>query len=193
MLPFGVFITGVGGQGILLASEILSDVALAAGKDVKKSEVHGMAQRGGTVVCAVRFGEKVYSPVIAEAEADVILSFEMMETLRNIKFASPNAKIIASKRKIPPAAVSMGETTYPDDIEDRIKTKYPDALLIDAQKIAIEAGSVKADNVVLLGALSNHLPFSDDIWEKAIAGRVPPKTIDINMKAFALGKAATNK
>ena len=190
MKPFGVYITGVGGQGILLASEVLSEVAMIAGKDIKKSEVHGMAQRGGNVVSAVRFGEKVHSPVISEAEADVLLSFEPMEALRNIKFLSPKGKMITSTRTIPPSSVSSGKATYPTDIQERIAKVFPDAIFLDALEIAVKAGSVRAVNIVLLGALSNYLEFTDEQWIEAIKKRVPPKTIDTNIKAFELGKEA---
>ncbi|MFP4460342.1 MAG: indolepyruvate oxidoreductase subunit beta [Candidatus Zixiibacteriota bacterium] len=190
MKSFGVYITGVGGQGILLASEVLSEVAMSAGLDVKKSEVHGMAQRGGNVVSAVKFGEKVSSPVISEAEADVLLSFEPMEALRNLKFANPKGKVITSTRQIPPSTVSSGMADYPEDIIERIKKGFDDAVFIPALKLAVEAGSARAVNIVLLGALSNHLEFSDQQWKAAIEKWVPAKTLEINMKAFEAGKDA---
>ncbi len=190
---FGVYITGVGGQGILLASEVLSDVAMAAGLDIKKSEVHGMAQRGGNVVSAVRFGKKVHSPVISEGEADVLLSFEPMEALRNIRFANPKGIFITSTRTIPPASVSSGKAEYPSDIEERITKAIPNAIFLDALKIANEAGTSKAVNIVLLGALSNHLQFSQDDWKAAITKWVPAKFREVNMKAFELGREAGKK
>jgi indolepyruvate ferredoxin oxidoreductase beta subunit len=190
MRPFGVFITGVGGQGILLASEILSDVAMSAGKDVKKSEVHGMAQRGGNVVSAVRFGDIVHSPVISEAEADVILSFEPMEALRNIRFADPGGTIITNTRRISPASVSSGQAVYPEDINERIKAVYPKAEFLDAQAIAEEAGSVKAVNVVLWVPFQIILisPLKTGILQ--ISRWVPAKSLEINMKAFEMGRNA---
>ncbi len=183
-----IFITGVGGQGIILASELLSDVALFGGYDVKKSEVHGMAQRGGSVVSAVRFGEKVYSPVISEGEADVLLAFEPLEALRTLHFAKPEGKVIVNSRPIMPATVASGAATYPQDVFDRIRREVPDVLIIDGYALAKQAGSTRTVNVVLLGALSNFLPFSEDDWMKAIERRVPPKYLEQNKTAFKLGR-----
>ncbi len=190
---FGVYITGVGGQGILLASEVLSDVAMQAGLDVKKSEVHGMAQRGGNVVSAVRFGKEVQSPVISEGEADVLLSFEPMEALRNIRFANPEGILITSTRTIPPSSVSSGQAEYPEDIQDRIKKAFPGAKFLNALELAVKAGTSKAVNIVLLGALSNYLDFSDEDWDNAIEKWVPAKFLDVNKRAFELGKEAAAK
>lgn len=190
---FGVYIAGVGGQGILLASELLSEVARMAGWDVKKSEVHGMAQRGGSVVGHIKFGKKVASPLIAEAEADVLLSFERMEALRHINFLKPGGKIVVNDQQIAPAPVAAGTMEYPDDIWDRIKAVVDDAVLVPGARLAREAGSVRATNIVLLGALSVFLPFDKGLWTEAIKVRVPPGTIDINLKAFELGRAATER
>jgi indolepyruvate ferredoxin oxidoreductase beta subunit len=181
-----VFISGVGGQGILLASEILSDVALAHGLDVKKSEVHGMAQRGGSVVSHVRFGEKVYSPVIAEGEADLLVSFEKMEALRWIHYVSPEGTVVVNDQEIVPS----GMERYPEGVVEELLKRAPDAHLIDALKLANEAGHARAVNTVMLGAFANYLDFYDEDWHEAISKRVPPKTIDINLRAFELGKAA---
>ncbi len=181
-----VFISGVGGQGILLASEILSEVALARGMDVKKSEVHGMAQRGGSVVSHVRFGEKVYSPVIAEREADLLVSFEKMEALRWIHYLAPNGTVIVNTQEIVPS----GLEEYPKGMDDGIRERRPDAHFLDAFALAKEAGNARAVNTVMLGAFSNYLDFSEDEWKKAIEARVPKKTIEINLKAFELGRAA---
>lgn len=185
-----IFITGVGGQGIILASELLSDVALFGGYDVKKSEVHGMAQRGGSVVSGVRFGPKVYSPVISEGEADVLLAFEPLEALRTLHFAKPEGKVIVNSRPIMPATVASGAATYPADVFDQIKSFVPDVIILNAYDLAAQAGTTRAVNVVLLGTLSNFLPFSDEDWEKAIERRVPPKYVEANKKAFYLGKEA---
>lgn len=181
-----VFIAGVGGQGILLASEILSDVALAKGLDVKKSEVHGMAQRGGSVVSHVRFGDEVHSPVITAGEADLLISFEKMEALRWVQALAPGGKIIVNTQEIVPS----GQETYPKDIDAQLDERAPGALKIDALKLAKEAGHIRAVNVVILGAISHFLDFTEDEWRAAIESRVPKKTIEINIKAFELGRRA---
>ena len=184
-----VFISGVGGQGILLASEILSEVALARGLDVKKSEVHGMAQRGGSVVSHVRFGKKVYSPVIAEREADLLISFEKMEGLRWIHYLAPGGAVIVNSQEILPS----GLEEYPKGMDEEIRERQPDALIIDAFSLAKEAGNARAVNTVMLGAFSNHLEFEEDEWTRAIEKRVPKKTNDINLKAFQLGREAARR
>ena len=181
-----VFIAGVGGQGILLASEILSDMALAKGLDVKKSEVHGMAQRGGSVVSHVRFGEKVYSPVIAEREADVLVSFEKMEALRWVHYVSAEGTVVVNDQEIVPS----GMERYPDSIDEELASRAPGAHMLDALTLANEAGHARAVNTVMLGAFSNYLDFTEDEWRSAIEKRVPPKTVDINLKAFELGRKA---
>jgi indolepyruvate ferredoxin oxidoreductase beta subunit len=183
-----VFICGVGGQGILLASEILADMALAKGLDVKKSEVHGMAQRGGSVVSHVRYGEKVYSPVIAEGEADVLASFEKMEALRWIQFVKPGGKVIVNSQEIVPS----GMDTYPPTVARKIEERIPGAMFVDALTLAKEAGHLRAVNIVMLGAFSTFLSFTEDEWKAAIEARVPKKTIEINLKAFELGRAAVS-
>lgn len=183
-----VFICGVGGQGILLASEILADMALAKGLDVKKSEVHGMAQRGGSVVSHVRFGEAVYSPVIAEGEADILVSFEKMEALRWIQFVKPGGKVIVNSQEIVPS----GTDTYPPGIDRKISERVPDAMFVDALSLAKEAGHLRAVNIVMLGAFSIFLDFTEDEWKAAIKARVPKKTIDTNLNAFRLGRAAVS-
>lgn len=189
---FSVFITGVGGQGILLASEVLSEVARLSGADVKKSEVHGMAQRGGSVVGHVRFGPQVHSPLIADGEADVILAFEKIEALRHIKALKKGGMVVVNKQEIPPAPVAAGLMDYPEDAWDRLKKISDTAVMVDGGGLAKEAGTIRAVNIVLLGALSNYLPFSDDLWAEAIKQRVPAKFVDINMKAFKLGKESVS-
>jgi indolepyruvate ferredoxin oxidoreductase beta subunit len=181
-----VFIAGVGGQGILLASEILSDMALARGLDVKKSEVHGMAQRGGSVVSHVRFGEKVYSPVIAEGEADVLVSFEKMEAVRWVHYVAPEGTVVVNDQEIVPS----GMERYPEGIDEELTKRAPAAHKFDALALAEEAGHSRAVNTVMLGAFSNYLDFTEDEWKQAIEKRVPPKTVDINLKAFELGREA---
>jgi len=183
-----VFICGVGGQGILLASEILSEVALAKGLDVKKSEVHGMAQRGGAVVSHVRFGKKVYSPVIADGEADILASFEKLEALRWLHALAPDGKLVVNGQEITPS----GMETYPDNVDPELESRAPGRHTIDALSLAMEAGHPRAVNTVMLGAFSNFLPFTHDEWKAAIEKRVPPKTVEINLKAFELGRAAVS-
>ncbi|MCK5832492.1 indolepyruvate oxidoreductase subunit beta [bacterium] len=189
----GVFITGVGGQGILLASELLSETARLTGMDVKKSEVHGMAQRGGSVVGHVKFGDKVHSPIINKGEADVLLSFEKLEALRYINFVKPGGMVIVNNQEIAPAPVAAGVMDYPADAWDRIHAAIPNALLISGMDIAKEAGNTRATNVVLLGALSSFLPFEMDLWKQAIENGVPPKFVEMNLKAFDLGRKAAGK
>ena len=189
----GIFITGVGGQGILLASELLSEAARLSGVDVKKSEVHGMAQRGGSVVGHVKFGDTVHSPIITDGEADVLLSFEKLEALRYINVVKPDGMVIVNDQEIAPAPVAAGLLDYPSDVWDRIVAAFPKALLLPGMELAQEAGNVRATNVVLLGALSKYLPFDIELWKKAIGNRVPPKTIDVNLAAFDLGRRAAEK
>jgi indolepyruvate ferredoxin oxidoreductase beta subunit len=181
-----VFICGVGGQGILLASEILSEVALGKGLDVKKSEVHGMAQRGGAVVSHVRFGEKVHSPVIADGEADLLVSFEKMEALRWLHSLRPGGTLIVNSQEIVPS----GLDEYPRDVEERLRSRVPGLLSVDALALAREAGNIRAVNTVMLGAFSACLEFDEAEWRKAIETRVPPKTVETNLRAFELGRAA---
>jgi len=184
-----VFIAGVGGQGILLASEILSAVALSRGLDVKKSEVHGMAQRGGSVVSHVRFGERVYSPVIAEREAELLVSFEKMEALRWIHYLADRGTVIVNDQEIVPS----GLEEYPEGLGDEIRSRVSDALFLDALALARDAGNARAVNTVMLGAFSNYLDFPEEDWKKAIEARVPKKTIEVNLKAFELGRNATKR
>jgi indolepyruvate ferredoxin oxidoreductase beta subunit len=181
-----VFICGVGGQGILLASEILSQAALDQGLDVKKSEVHGMAQRGGAVVSHVRFGRKVYSPVIAQGEADLLVSFEKMEALRWLRYLRPGGRLIVNTQEIVPS----GLPEYPKDVDRLLAESAPDVVLVDGLALAREAGHIRAVNTVMLGAFSRYLDFSGDDWRKAIEARVPPKTVEINLRAFELGRQA---
>ena len=187
-----IFITGVGGQGTILASELLSESALLAGFDVKKSEVHGMAQRGGSVVSAVRFGEKVFSALVTPGEADVLLAFEPLEALRTLHYAKPDGKVIVNSRPIMPATVASGAAKYPKDVFEKIRDVVPDVLAVDGLALAKQAGTSRAVNVVLLGALANFLPFPDEIWKKAIEKRVPRKFLEANIKAFQLGREQTN-
>ena len=182
-----IVICGVGGQGILLASDIVAKVAMKAGKDVKKSEVHGMSQRGGDVISSVRYGDKVYSPIVGDGMADVILAFEKLEALRNIHLLKDTGRVIVNDYRLDPLPVASGLMEYPRDVIDRIKKRSADAIILNAIDIARKAGNTKTTNTVLLGVLARLLEFSREIWIKIIESRVPPKTVDVNKKAFEMG------
>jgi indolepyruvate ferredoxin oxidoreductase, beta subunit len=188
-----ILIVGVGGQGILLASEVVATVAMRAGYDVKQSEVHGMAQRGGSVSSHVRFGRQVFSPTIAHGEADVLLSFEMLESLRWLEFMAPHASAVVNTQQIDPMTVASGKAEYPQTIHETLKARGIHSFFIDGRQIAERAGHIKAVNVALLGVLSTLLEFDRTMWEDAIHGRVPAKSIEINFKAFDLGREAGKK
>ena len=184
-----IMIVGVGGQGTLLASKLLGRLLLSKIYDIKVSEVHGMSQRGGSVVTYVRFGDKVYSPIIDKGEADFIVSFEMLEAARYTEFLKPDGKIIANTQQINPMPVITGAQEYPEALSEKIKAAGIDLVAVDALSLAEEAGSSKAVNIVLMGILSKYFDFTEDEWNKAIESSVPPKFLELNKKAFALGKA----
>ena len=184
-----VMIVGVGGQGSLLASKLLGKLLLTKDYDIKVSEVHGMSQRGGSVVTYVRFGDKVYSPIIDKGEADFIVSFEMLEAARYTEFLKPGGKKIANTQQINPMPVITGAQEYPEALSEKIKAAGIDLVAVDALSLAEEAGSSKAVNIVLMGILSKYFDFTEDEWNKAIESSVPPKFLELNKKAFALGKA----
>ena len=183
-----VSLVGVGGQGTLLASEILCLAGMLSGKDVKKSEVHGMAQRGGSVVSQIRIGEKVYSPLIAVGETNLLIAFEKVEALRFSHFLAPGGFALVNDQEIRPITVSTGQSQWPADLNGMLKTTFKSFELVPALKAASELGNVKALNVVMIGALSNRLDVSDDIWRQAITKLVKPKFLDLNLKAFEAGK-----
>jgi len=183
-----ILLVGVGGQGILLASEILSEVFMLAGFDVKKSEIHGMSQRGGSVVSHVRFGQKVYSPVVPEGEGDILFGFELLETYRYLPLLKPDATVVANNYKIAPPSVLLGQAAYPEDLPGKIRSGFSDFLLVDGQGLAIKAGDVRAANTVMLGAVSGRLQIDADLWQQALEKMVPPKALDTNLKAFASGR-----
>ena len=185
-----IMLVGVGGQGTLLASRILGNVLLSSGYDVKVSEVHGMSQRGGSVVTYIKYGEKIYSPVIEKGEADIIISFELLEAARWLPYLKKGGKIITNSQQINPMPVIMGTMEYPGDITAKIKAKGADITAIDALSLAQEAGSPRAVNVVLMGLISKTAGFDEEVWLKALDECVPKKAIDINKKAFALGRQA---
>jgi indolepyruvate ferredoxin oxidoreductase beta subunit len=183
-----ILLVGVGGQGILLASEILSEAAMLAGFDVKKSEIHGMSQRGGSVVSHVRYGTEVFSPIVPEGEGDILFGFELMETCRALPLIKPGGTVVANDLQISPPSVLMGQETYPAGLVERIRNLFPDFLLVDGQKIAGEAGNVRAANTVLLGAVSRRLAIAEEFWMKALGKMVPPKALEVNKKAFLIGR-----
>ncbi|MBR6835329.1 MAG: indolepyruvate oxidoreductase subunit beta [Oscillospiraceae bacterium] len=190
MATKSVMIVGVGGQGSLLASRLLGNVILAKGYDVKVSEVHGMSQRGGSVVTYVKYGEKVFSPVIEKGEADVIISFEQLEAARWIPYLKKGGKVITSVQKLDPMPVITGAASYPEDLIEKMRAKGIDVTAVDALSLAEEAGNSKASNVVLMGVVSTKTDFEDEIWQQALEQCVPPKVLDLNKKAFELGKNA---
>jgi indolepyruvate ferredoxin oxidoreductase beta subunit len=183
-----ILLVGVGGQGILLASEILSEAAMLAGFDVKKSEIHGMSQRGGSVVSHVRYGKEVFSPIVPEGEGDILFGFELMETCRSLPLLKSGGAVVANDLKISPPSVLMGQETYPTGLVEQIKNLFPDFLLVDGQKIAHDAGNVRAANTVLLGAVSRRLAIAEEFWMKAIEKMVPAKALEVNKKAFLIGR-----
>ncbi|MDR0361815.1 MAG: indolepyruvate oxidoreductase subunit beta [Planctomycetota bacterium] len=183
-----VILAGVGGQGILLASNILSRAALLAGHDVKTNEVHGMAQRGGSVVAEIRYGEKVHSPLIEPFAACALGSLEQIEALRYAHVLAPGALAVVSRMRLVPTTVSSGAAKYPDDIGERLARAFPNLRHIDAAAAAEKAGNPRANNLVVLGALSMGLDFPEALWEKAIAECVKAKFVDMNVVAFSLGR-----
>ncbi|HHV47285.1 MAG TPA: indolepyruvate oxidoreductase subunit beta [Tissierellia bacterium] len=184
-----ILLVGVGGQGTILASKILSDGLVEAGYDVKMSEIHGMSQRGGSVSTQVRYGDKVYSPVIGKGQTDILVSFEAMEALRYLEYLKPEGRVVVNDYKIPSAPILMAKADYPEDVIGTIKKKAKTHVL-DAAKIAMELGNIKAMNIVLLGALVKAMGLTDIDWEEAIRNNVKDKFVDINIKAFHAGMDA---
>ena len=185
-----IMIVGVGGQGSLLASKLLGRLLLTKGYDIKVSEVHGMSQRGGSVVTYVRFGDKVFSPIIDKGEADYIVSFELLEAARYTEYLKPGGKIVTNTQQINPMPVITGAAEYPADLTAKMQAKGIDVDAFDALKLAEEAGSSKAVNIVLMGHLSRNFDFTEEEWMEAIAQSVPPKFLELNRKAFLLGREA---
>ena len=183
-----VMIVGVGGQGSLLASKLLGKLLVDEGYDVKVSEVHGMSQRGGSVVTYVRFGDKVYSPIIDKGEADYIVSFEKLEAARYASFLKKGGKIIVNSQEIDPMPVITGAAEYPHDALEKLAASGADVDCVDALDLAIKAGSSKAVNIVLMGRLSLGLGIDEAKWTEAIKNTVAPKFVEMNLKAFALGR-----
>ncbi|BBE29912.1 indolepyruvate oxidoreductase [Tepiditoga spiralis] len=181
-----ILLVGVGGQGIILTSKILSTALINDGYDVKMSEVHGMAQRGGSVTTQVRYGEKVYSPIIGKGEADILISFEKMEAMRWIEYLKPEGKLVVNDYAIGSAPILAGTAKYPKNIIEELKEKV-DTLVLNAHEVALELGNVKVQNIVMLGALVKEMNLSNIDWENAIKNLVKPKFVEINIKAFNKG------
>ena len=190
MKTTSVMIVGVGGQGSLLASKILGSLLLGAGYDVKVSEVHGMSQRGGSVVTYVRFGDSVASPIIDEGQADYIISFELLEAARYMSYLAPDGKLVSNSQQMDPMPVITGATTYPENIAGRIADLGVDADIFDALTLARAAGSAKAVNIVLLGRFSRYFDFSPEAWDAALRDVIPARFLAMNLKAFESGRTS---
>ncbi len=185
-----IMIVGVGGQGTLLASRLLGHALLAQGVDVKISEVHGMAQRGGSVVTYVKYGEKVHSPVITQGEADVLISFEQLEAARWVSYLKKGGVLLTNTQQIDPMPVITGAASYPQDIVGKLKALGADVRAVDALALAEQAGSAKAVNTVLIGLFSRLVDFPEETWQEAVEACVPPKFLELNREAFRLGREA---
>jgi indolepyruvate ferredoxin oxidoreductase beta subunit len=185
-----ILMAGVGGQGVILASEIVAEAVMLSGFDVKKSEVHGMAQRGGSVEAHLRYGKKVYSPLIETGSADLLLAFEIMEALRYLPYLHKNSKIIVNTQKIMPPAVATGKAPYPENILEELAGHGLTVIPIDAFEIAKKAGNVKAANVALVGALSSLMTIPKETFIEVIKQRVPPRFLDVNLTVFEEGRKA---
>ncbi|MGL6225002.1 MAG: indolepyruvate oxidoreductase subunit beta [Thermoguttaceae bacterium] len=184
-----VVLVGVGGQGILLASEIVAQAAVAAGYDVKTNEVHGMAQRGGSVVAQIRFGEKVYSPLVPKHSASVLGSLERMESLRYVDYLAQDGLAVVSQQRIIPVSASTGPVGYPEITEDLLKQHFPRLIYLDVVAEATKLGEPKTANILLLGAMSNSISLPDSAWDVALQKSIKPKFLDVNRRAFQLGRA----
>jgi indolepyruvate ferredoxin oxidoreductase, beta subunit len=187
MDKLSIMLVGVGGQGTLLASRVLGTVALKMGYDVKVSEVHGMSQRGGSVVTYVKMGDKVFSPLIEKGEADIILAFEKLESLRWLEYLKENGRLVVNEQEINPMPVIIGKAKYPENIVAKLKEKFNSVASINALKIAKECGNIKAVNIVLVGLMAASTEIPKDLWLDAIKEVIPSKLLDVNIKAFEAG------
>ena len=190
MKTMNVSLVGVGGQGILLTSDILAKTATLAGLDVKKSEIHGMAQRGGSVISQVRFGDKVYAPIIADGTSDLLVSFERMEALRWRHLLKAGGQALINDMNMTPITVSSGQQPAVTDMDARLKAELPAAKYIDALGIATKVGNTRAMNMVIAGALSTLTAFDVSVWVQAMRERIPAKLLDMNVQAFEAGRSA---
>ena len=186
-----VVLVGVGGQGILLASEVVARAAMHAGFDVKTNEVHGMAQRGGSVIAQIRHGRRVFSPLVPEGEAVVLGSLERIEALRYTNYLAPGALAVVSSQAIVPVTVSSGQATYPADARERLAAAFPRLVYVEAEELARRAGTIRAANMVVVGAMSRALDLPAEAWRAAIEQSVAAKHVEANLKAFEFGRAAT--
>ncbi len=184
----GIVLVGVGGQGIVLAAQVTARAALLAGLDVKTNEVHGMAQRGGSVAAQVRFGARVFSPLVPAGSARALASLERIEALRYSSLLAPGGLAVVSSQAIVPVTVSSGQATYPADAEERLRVAFPRLVYIDAVGAAEQLGDIRVANVVILGALSTALSLPADCWSRSLAQSVKPKYLAVNEKAFAEGR-----
>jgi indolepyruvate ferredoxin oxidoreductase beta subunit len=189
--PTNIMLVGVGGQGIVLAGEVLAHVLMLAGHDVKKSETHGMAQRGGSVRSDVRFGSKVFSPTIPPGRADILVAFEQLEALRHLNQLGRDGSVIASTQRIVPTTAYTGPNPYPDDIPAAIAKAGFGLCEVDAPALAAEAGNPRAAGTCLLAALSWHLPVAQEVWDTGLGEAFPQKIREVNLRAFSLGREAT--
>lgn len=186
MAVTNIMIVGVGGQGTLLTSRILGGLALDAGYDVKLSEVHGMAQRGGSVVTFVRYGEEVTEPIVEEGCADVIIAFERLEALRYVHFLKKDGVLIVNDQRIDPMTVVTGQAEYPEGIIETLSKQYK-VIAVDSMAEALKLGNSRVFNTIILGVAARHMAYTKDQWETVIRNTVPPKTVDVNLKAFEAG------
>ena len=189
MDTFSISLVGVGGQGTLLTSDILARTAAIAGLDVKKSEVHGMAQRGGSVISQVRFGSKVYSPIVSEGGSDILVAFEKLEAVRWRPLLKEGGRALVNDLDLVPVTVSSGQQKAFPDTEGALRTLYPHLTVIDAQGIAVRLGNVRTANIVLCGALARMTPFAKEQWQQALRERLPEKLLAVNLEAFEQGYA----
>lgn len=190
MKTINILLSGVGGQGVILASKILSEAALVQGLDIKQSEVHGMSQRGGSVVSHVRIGDVVHSPLVPEGQCDLLAGFEPLEALRFAHWVKPEGLVVYSVDRINPSTVSAGFAQYPADLEEQFKAFPCKKIAVQAGDLAEKLGNRRSANVVLVGVLARHLPFADEVWQKALTASVPSKLLELNQHAFKAGWAA---
>lgn len=190
MKTLNILLSGVGGQGVLLASTILSNAALNQGLDIKQSEVHGMSQRGGSVVSHVRIGNAVHSPIVPEGQCDILVGFEPLEGLRHAHNVRKDGVVIYAIDRINPSTVSAGFAAYPEDMDQRFAAFPIKKVPVDAGTLAAQAGNRRSANVVLVGALSKYVDFPEEVWQKALAASIPAKLLELNKVAFDLGRKA---
>jgi indolepyruvate ferredoxin oxidoreductase beta subunit len=188
MKTLNILLSGVGGQGVILASKILSEAATLVGSDIKQSEVHGMSQRGGSVVSHVRIGDRVYSPIVPQGQCDILVGFESLEALRFAHWVKEGGVLIHNTDRINPSTVSAGLAEYPADLNERLAAYPCRKIAAGAGDLAERAGNRRASNVVLVGVLSNFLDFPPEVWQGALETSVPPKVLDLNREAFRLGR-----